>query len=42
MSKDPGHYRALFPDVADDLPYVWPVRSEKALAAERRKAERAR
>ena len=42
VSKDPGHYRALFPDVADDLPYVWPVRSEKALAAERRKAERAR
>lgn len=24
VRKDPGHYRALFPDVPDDLPYVWP------------------
>lgn len=25
VRKDPGHYRHLFPDVPDDLPYVWPV-----------------
>ena len=24
VRKDPGHYRAFFPDVPDDLPYVWP------------------
>jgi hypothetical protein len=24
VRKDPGHYRPLFPDVPDDLPYVWP------------------
>ncbi|MBB2993483.1 hypothetical protein FHR72_004993 [Mycolicibacterium iranicum] len=24
VRKDPGHYRPMFPDVADDLPYVWP------------------
>lgn len=23
--KDPAHYGPLFPDVPDDLPYVWPV-----------------
>ena len=27
LRKDPEHYRALFPDVPDDLEYVWPVRS---------------
>jgi len=27
VRKDPGHYRALFPDVPDDLEYVWPVRA---------------
>jgi hypothetical protein len=26
VRKDPGHYRPLFPDVPDDLDYVWPVR----------------
>ena len=36
--KDPGHYAPLFPDVPDDLPYVWPVRSASAVAAERRRA----
>ncbi|WP_299445066.1 MSMEG_6728 family protein [uncultured Phycicoccus sp.] len=41
VRKDPEHYRPLFPDVADDLPYVWPVRSPAVLAAERRKAEAA-
>lgn len=30
VRKDPAHYRPLFPDVPDDLPYVWPVRSESA------------
>jgi hypothetical protein len=24
VRKDPAHYRARFPDVPDDLPYVWP------------------
>ena len=24
VRKDPGHYRRYFPDVPDDLPYVWP------------------
>jgi Pyrimidine dimer DNA glycosylase len=23
--KDPTHYRPFFPDVPDDLPYVWPA-----------------
>ncbi len=26
VRKDPEHYRPLFPDVEDDLEYVWPVR----------------
>jgi len=39
VRKDPEHYRPLFPDVPDDLPYVWPVRSEAVLDLERRKAE---
>ncbi|MCO6000035.1 MSMEG_6728 family protein [Actinoallomurus rhizosphaericola] len=25
LRKDPGHYAQFFPDVPDDLPYVWPV-----------------
>ncbi|WP_459719763.1 MSMEG_6728 family protein [Actinophytocola sp. KF-1] len=25
VRKDPGHYRPHFPDVPDDLPYVWPA-----------------
>ncbi|NHA68498.1 MSMEG_6728 family protein [Phycicoccus flavus] len=41
VRKDPDHYGPLFPDVPDDLPYVWPVRSEAAVARERRAAERA-
>jgi len=24
LRKDPQHYGPLFPDVPDDLPYVWP------------------
>lgn len=38
VRKDPEHYRPLFPDTPDDLPYVWPVRSRAAVEAERRKA----
>jgi len=34
VRKDPDHYRSLFPDVPDDLPYVWPVKSERTLARE--------
>jgi len=25
LRKDPEHYREIFGDVPDDLPYVWPV-----------------
>lgn len=25
VRKDPDHYRPLFPQVPDNLPYVWPV-----------------
>jgi hypothetical protein len=39
VRKDPEHYGPEFPDVPDDLPYVWPVRSEAVLAAEARRAE---
>jgi Pyrimidine dimer DNA glycosylase len=28
VRKDPAHYRPLFPDVPDDLAYVWPVRRQ--------------
>lgn len=38
VRKDPDHYRALFPGVPDDLPYVWPVRSAAAVEAEERRA----
>jgi Pyrimidine dimer DNA glycosylase len=24
LRKDPGHYRPYFPEVPDDLPYIWP------------------
>ena len=39
VRKDQAHYRPVFPDIPDDLPYVWPVRSQAAIAAEQRKAE---
>jgi hypothetical protein len=39
VRKDRHHYRPLFPDVPDDLPYVWPVRSASVLAAEQLKAD---
>ncbi len=38
VRKDAQHYGPLFPGVPDDLPYVWPVRSEAVLETERRKA----
>lgn len=25
VRKNPNHYRQFFPDVPDDLPYIWPV-----------------
>jgi hypothetical protein len=39
VRKDPAFYRPTFPDVPDDLPYHWPVRSEAVIEAERRKAD---
>ena len=39
VRKDQEHYRPLFPDIPEDLPYVWPVRSQAILAAGQRKAE---
>ncbi len=42
LRKDPVHYRPLFPDVPDDLPYVWPVRSEAAIERDRLAVERQR
>jgi hypothetical protein len=41
VRKDPDFYRPEFPDVPDDLPYVWPVRSPAVVEAERRRAEAA-
>jgi hypothetical protein len=41
VRKDPEYYRPLFPDVPDDLPYVWPVRSATVVAAEERRAQNA-
>jgi pyrimidine dimer DNA glycosylase len=39
VRKDPAFYGPVFPDAPDDLPYVWPVRSEAVVAAEQRRAE---
>ena len=41
VRKDPAHYRPLFPDDPDDVPYVWPVRSQAVIDAEKRKRENA-
>ena len=41
VRKDPDRYGPRFPGVPPDLPYVWPVRSERVLEAERRKAANA-
>lgn len=42
LRKDPDWYAPRFAGVDPHLPYVWPVRSEKVLEAERRKAARGR
>jgi len=42
VRKDPEHYRQFFPDVPDDLAYVWPVRSAQVLQQEMRKHQNAR
>lgn len=42
LRKDPGWYGPRFPGTSEDLPFRWPVRSEGAVQAERRKAEAAR
>ncbi len=39
VRKDRQHYGELFPDVPDDLPYVWPVRSPSVIAAAQRRAD---
>ena len=39
VRKDPAFYRPMFPEVPDDLPYHWPVRSPAVIEAERRRAE---
>ncbi len=41
VRKDREYYSTRFPDVPDDLAYVWPVRSPTVLAAEQRKADNA-
>ena len=42
IRKDPGHYRHRFPDVPDDIDYVWPVRSPAVIERELRMEENAR
>ena len=37
VRKDPEFYGPRFPGVPDNLPYVWPVRSEQSLEAEQRR-----
>lgn len=39
VRKEPKRYRPMFPDVPDDLPYAWPVRSRAVIDAERRSAD---
>ncbi len=42
VRKDPDHYRDRFPNVPDDLAYVWPVRSPAVIERERKRQENAR
>jgi len=42
VRKEPAFYGPRFPDVPDDLPYLWPVRAPGAIEAEERKAAAAR
>ena len=37
LRKDPELYGSCFPGVPNDLPYVWPVRSQQAIELERRR-----
>jgi hypothetical protein len=37
LRKDPEVYDPRFPGVRDDLPYVWPVRSQQAIELEQRR-----
>jgi hypothetical protein len=37
LRKDPKFYGSCFPGVPDDLPYVWPVRSQQAVELEQRR-----
>jgi hypothetical protein len=37
VRKDPTYYRSRFPDVTDDVPYVWPVRSPAVIEAEQKR-----
>lgn len=39
ISKDRDHYRPVFPDDPEDVPYLWPVRSPTVVAAEVRREE---
>jgi Pyrimidine dimer DNA glycosylase len=40
LRKDPEQYGPTFHGLPDDLPYVWPVRSNQTVAAERRRTAR--
>jgi hypothetical protein len=42
VRKDPAHYRQRFPEVPDDIDYVWPVRSSVVIDREIRRQENAR
>ena len=42
VRKDPEHYRPLFPDVPDDIEYLWPVRSPAVIERELKQQENAR
>ena len=37
LRKDPEFYGPCFPEVPDDLPYIWPVRSQQAIELEQRR-----
>ena len=37
LRKDPELYSPRFPEVPDDLPYIWPVRSQQAIELEQRR-----
>jgi hypothetical protein len=37
LRKDPKFYGSCFPGVPDDLPYVWPIRSQQAVELEQRR-----